>query len=205
MKRGFDILVAGTLLVILLPVFLVLVLLVRTRLGSPVLFRQQRPGLHGRPFEIIKFRTLTDARDSEGRLLPDGERLTRFGRFLRSSSLDELPELWYVLKGGVFVAPDAIINTGSRIADAVIVNAGVRIDHDCEIGPATHIAPGATLSGSVTVGRNSWVGTGVSIRQRVRIGDHVTIGVGAAVVSGILAAGTYVGVPARASARRNEG
>jgi lipopolysaccharide/colanic/teichoic acid biosynthesis glycosyltransferase len=99
MKRGFDILVAGTLLVILLPVFLVLVLLVRTRLGSPVLFRQQRPGLHGRPFEIIKFRTMTDARDSEGRLLPDGERLTRFGRFLRSSSLDELPELWNVLKG----------------------------------------------------------------------------------------------------------
>lgn len=99
MKRGFDILVAGTLLVILLPVFLVVVLLVRTRLGSPVLFRQQRPGLHGRPFEIIKFRTMTDARDSEGRLLPDGERLTRFGRFLRSSSLDELPELWNVLKG----------------------------------------------------------------------------------------------------------
>lgn len=99
MKRGFDILVAGTLLVILLPVFLVLVLFVRTRLGSPVLFRQQRPGLHGRPFEIIKFRTMTDARDSEGRLLPDGERLTRFGRFLRSSSLDELPELWNVLKG----------------------------------------------------------------------------------------------------------
>ncbi len=99
MKRGFDILVAGTLLFILLPVFLVLVLLVRARLGSPVLFRQQRPGLHGRPFEIIKFRTMTDARDSEGRLLPDGERLTRFGRFLRSSSLDELPELWNVLKG----------------------------------------------------------------------------------------------------------
>ncbi|SCW94868.1 sugar transferase [Ancylobacter rudongensis] len=99
MKRGFDILVAGTLLVILLPVFLVLVLIVRARLGSPVLFRQQRPGLHGRPFEIIKFRTMTDARDSEGRLLPDGERLTRFGRFLRSSSLDELPELWNVLKG----------------------------------------------------------------------------------------------------------
>jgi lipopolysaccharide/colanic/teichoic acid biosynthesis glycosyltransferase len=98
-KRGFDILVAGTLLFILLPVFLVLVLLVRARLGSPVLFRQQRPGLHGRPFEIIKFRTMTDARDSEGRLLPDGERLTRFGRFLRSSSLDELPELWNVLKG----------------------------------------------------------------------------------------------------------
>lgn len=106
---------------------------------------------------------------------------------------------------GVFVAPGAIINTGARIADAVIVNTGARIDHDCEIGTATHIAPGATLSGNVTVGRNSWVGTGVSIRQGVRIGDHVTIGVGAAVVSDILVAGTYVGVPARAMARRTEG
>lgn len=98
-KRVFDIVVAALLLVVLAPVFAVLVLLVRAKLGTPVFFRQTRPGLHGRPFEIIKFRTMTDARDSEGRLLPDGERLTRFGRFLRSSSLDELPELWNVLKG----------------------------------------------------------------------------------------------------------
>lgn len=98
-KRAFDIVVAALLLVVLAPVFMVLVCLVRAKLGTPVLFRQTRPGLHGRPFEIIKFRTMTDARDSEGRLLPDGERLTRFGRFLRSSSLDELPELWNVLKG----------------------------------------------------------------------------------------------------------
>lgn len=99
MKRVFDILVAGTLLIVLLPLFLVLVLAIRWRLGSPILFRQQRPGLDGRPFEIIKFRTMTDARDGEGCLLPDAERLTRLGRFLRSSSLDELPELWNVLKG----------------------------------------------------------------------------------------------------------
>ncbi|MDQ0304611.1 sugar transferase [Ancylobacter polymorphus] len=98
-KRAFDIVVATFLLVVLAPVLVVLVCLVRARLGTPVLFRQTRPGLHGRPFEIIKFRTMADARDSDGRLRPDGERLTRFGRFLRASSLDELPELWNVLKG----------------------------------------------------------------------------------------------------------
>ncbi|QFR33443.1 sugar transferase [Ancylobacter sp. TS-1] len=98
-KRAFDIAVAAVLLVVLAPVFVVLACLVRAKLGTPVFFRQTRPGLHGRPFEIIKFRTMTDARDSEGRLLLDCERLTRFGRFLRALSLDELPELWNVLKG----------------------------------------------------------------------------------------------------------
>jgi lipopolysaccharide/colanic/teichoic acid biosynthesis glycosyltransferase len=72
---------------------------VRVLHGSPVLFRQQRPGLHGKPFTMYKFRTMTDARDAEGNLLPDAERLTRFGRFLRSTSLDELPELFNVVKG----------------------------------------------------------------------------------------------------------
>lgn len=76
-----------------------LALLVRFKLGAPVLFRQQRPGLHGRPFTLYKFRTMTDARDAEGALLPDAERLTSFGHFLRSTSLDELPELFNVLKG----------------------------------------------------------------------------------------------------------
>lgn len=98
---------------------------------------------------------------------------------------------------GVFVAAGAIINTGARIAEAAIINTGARIDHDCDIGTATHIAPGATLSGTVTVGAGSWVGTGVSVRQNVRIGAGVTIGVGAAVVSDLLEAGTYAGVPAR--------
>lgn len=86
------------LLVLALPL-LVLVLLVRWRLGSPVFFRQQRPGLHGKPFHMVKFRTMTDARDAEGKLLPDAERLTKLGQFMRSTSLDELPELWNVLKG----------------------------------------------------------------------------------------------------------
>lgn len=98
-KRLFDLMVAVPALVVLSPVLAVLALLVRWQLGTPVLFRQQRPGLHGRPFTLYKFRTMTDARDAEGRLLPDAERLTPFGHFLRSTSLDELPELWNVVRG----------------------------------------------------------------------------------------------------------
>ncbi|MDQ0304612.1 acetyltransferase [Ancylobacter polymorphus] len=105
---------------------------------------------------------------------------------------------------GVFVAAGAIINSGARIAEAAIINTGARIDHDCDIGTATHIAPGATLSGRVTVGAGSWIGTGASVRQNIRIGDGVTIGVGAAVVSDLLEAGTYAGVPARRLPRRQE-
>jgi lipopolysaccharide/colanic/teichoic acid biosynthesis glycosyltransferase len=86
-------------LVMLAPVLGGLGLGVRAKLGSPVFFRQERPGLHGRPFEMIKFRTMTDERDAEGNLLPDADRLPPFGRFLRSTSLDELPELWNVLRG----------------------------------------------------------------------------------------------------------
>lgn len=97
-KRLFDILVSVSLLLLLAPVLLVTAVLVRCLLGSPVLFTQIRPGLYGQPFKMIKFRTMTDARDVAGKLLPDAERLTRFGRFLRSSSLDELPELFNVLK-----------------------------------------------------------------------------------------------------------
>jgi len=81
------------------PVVGVLAVLVRLRLGSPVFFRQVRPGLHGRPFELVKFRSMTDLRDATGALLPDAERLPAFGRWLRSTSLDELPELWNVLRG----------------------------------------------------------------------------------------------------------
>jgi len=99
LKRLFDLLVTLPALFLLAPLMGLLALLVRLRLGAPVLFRQQRPGRHGRPFMLYKFRTMTDARDAQGALLPDAERLTPFGRFLRSTSLDELPELFNVLKG----------------------------------------------------------------------------------------------------------
>lgn len=99
LKRGFDVITSLTALIVLSPVLLVVALLVRSRLGSPVLFRQVRPGLGGQPFEMIKFRTMLDALGPDGQPLSDAERLTPFGRWLRSTSLDELPELWNVLKG----------------------------------------------------------------------------------------------------------
>jgi lipopolysaccharide/colanic/teichoic acid biosynthesis glycosyltransferase len=99
LKRIFDICIAGAALVALAPLLFLVAALVRVRLGAPVIFRQQRPGLHGRPFTLLKFRSMTDARDAEGNLLPDEQRLTPFGRFLRSSSLDELPELINVIRG----------------------------------------------------------------------------------------------------------
>ncbi|MDV7213610.1 sugar transferase [Azotobacter beijerinckii] len=99
LKRLFDLLAAALGLLLLAPALLVLAWLVRRRIGAPVLFRQIRPGLHGRPFELLKFRSMREALDEHGQLLPDAERLTPFGRFLRASSLDELPELWNVLRG----------------------------------------------------------------------------------------------------------
>lgn len=99
MKRLFDLLLASLALIVLGVPLLVLIWMVRTRLGSPVFFRQTRPGLHGKPFVMVKFRTMTDGRAPDGELLPDAERLTAFGRFLRATSLDELPELWNVIKG----------------------------------------------------------------------------------------------------------
>lgn len=97
-KRGFDVVAAAALLLCLSLPLVLLALLIRIKLGSPVLFRQQRPGLHGQPFQMIKFRTMTDACGSDGALLPDAQRMTALGRWLRSTSLDELPELWNVLK-----------------------------------------------------------------------------------------------------------
>ncbi len=98
-KRIFDLIAASLGLVILSPIILLLAIFVRILVGAPVLFRQQRPGYKGRPFYIHKFRTMTDARNSKDEPLPDALRLTRFGAFLRSSSLDELPELFNVLRG----------------------------------------------------------------------------------------------------------
>ncbi|MEC9443819.1 MAG: sugar transferase [Pseudomonadota bacterium] len=98
-KRLFDIAAASSALMVLAPVYAVTAYKVKKNLGSPVLFRQVRPGLDGKPFEMLKFRSMKDAVDAEGNVLPDSERLTDFGKRLRDSSLDELPELWNVIKG----------------------------------------------------------------------------------------------------------
>lgn len=99
MKRAFDLLISFILILVLSPIILTLFFLVRTKLGSPVLFKQQRPGVHGKPFYIYKFRTMTDQRDEFGNLLPDDIRLTPFGQLLRRFSLDELPQLFNIIKG----------------------------------------------------------------------------------------------------------
>lgn len=99
MKRLLDILVSGLGLILLSPVLVVVGLMVWRKMGHPIFFEQIRPGLHGKPFRMIKFRTMFDAADVNGKSLSDSERITALGRFLRASSLDELPELWNVLKG----------------------------------------------------------------------------------------------------------
>lgn len=103
LKRLLDIIIASIALVILSPLYVFVAYKVKKNLGSPVLFRQVRPGLNGKPFEMIKFRTMKDAVDLEGNPLPDSERLTAFGKMLRSTSLDEMPELWNVIKGDMSV------------------------------------------------------------------------------------------------------
>lgn len=103
MKRVLDVIIASISLILLSPVYFFVAYKVKKNLGSPVLFRQIRPGLHGKPFEMIKFRTMRDAVDTDGNPLPDSERLTPFGQMLRSTSLDEMPELWNVIKGDMSV------------------------------------------------------------------------------------------------------
>ena len=103
LKRLLDIIIASIALILLSPLYAFVAYKVKKNLGSPVLFRQVRPGLNGKPFEMIKFRTMKDAVDAEGSPLPDSERLTAFGKMLRSTSLDEIPELWNVIKGDMSV------------------------------------------------------------------------------------------------------
>lgn len=103
LKRLLDIIIASIALILLSPLYAFVAYKVKKNLGSPVLFRQVRPGLHGKPFEMIKFRTMKDAVDEQGNPLPDSERLTPFGQMLRSSSLDEMPELWNVIKGDMSI------------------------------------------------------------------------------------------------------
>ena len=102
-KRPLDCLLSSLALIILSPIMLITAILVRTKLGSPILFSQERPGLHEKIFKIYKFRTMTDKRDANGNLLPDAERLTKFGKILRSTSLDELPELFNIAKGDMAI------------------------------------------------------------------------------------------------------
>lgn len=111
-KRTFDIVLSGIALLVLSPVFLIVAVLVRMKLGSPVIFHQERPGNGEKIFTLYKFRTMTDARDKEGNLLPDADRLTAFGSFLRKSSLDELPELWNIFRGDMSVIGPRPLLTG---------------------------------------------------------------------------------------------
>ena len=103
LKRLLDIIIASIALILLSPLYAFVAYKVKKNLGSPVLFRQVRPGLHGKPFEMIKFRTMKDAVDEQGNPLPDSERLIPFGQMLRSTSLDEMPELWNVIKGDMSI------------------------------------------------------------------------------------------------------
>jgi sugar transferase EpsL len=98
-KRGLDVALASVGMMALAPIMAIIALAIRVRMGKPVIFRQARAGFHGRPFTLLKFRTMIHKTDSTGCLLPDAERLTRFGRFLRKTSLDEIPQLWNVLRG----------------------------------------------------------------------------------------------------------
>ena len=118
-KRLIDIFVSATMLIVLAPVFVVVACAVKLAIGSPVLFRQIRPGLHGKNFELVKFRTMLSLLDSEGGILPDSVRLTSFGSFLRSTSLDEIPEFWNVLKGDMsLVGPRPLLSEYMEIYSA---------------------------------------------------------------------------------------
>ncbi len=141
-KRPLDLILVLCAIIVLSPVLLITALLVRLGLGSPVIFRQRRPGLNERLFTLYKFRTMSDARSEDGGLLPDDARLTRFGRFLRASSLDELPELWNILRGDMsLVGPRPQL-----ISDMLFMTPRQRLRHS--------VTPGLTGLAQVN-GRNS--------------------------------------------------
>lgn len=109
-KRAIDIILSLIILIVLSPIYLILALLIKIKLGSPIIFKQERPGLNEKIFTLYKFRTMTDKKDENGKLLPDEKRMTKFGNFLRSASLDELPELLNILKGDMsFVGPRPLL------------------------------------------------------------------------------------------------
>jgi len=125
-KRPMDFILSLIAIIVFSPVLLVVAILVRTKLGSPVIFKQKRPGLNEKIFTLYKFRTMTDERDKFGELLPDSERLTRFGKFLRSTSLDELPELFNILKGDMSI----IGPRPQLVRDMVFMSTKQRQRHD---------------------------------------------------------------------------
>lgn len=144
-KRLLDIAIASTALILLSPVYFMVAHKVKKNLGSPVLFRQLRPGLHGKPFEMVKFRTMKDALDADGNPLPDSERLTPFGKMLRATSLDEMPELWNVIKGDM-----SIVGPRPLLMEYLPL-------YNCEQAKRHNVRPGITGHAQVN-GRNaiSW-------------------------------------------------
>ncbi|WP_180190491.1 sugar transferase [Acinetobacter sp. YH01009] len=145
LKRLLDIVIASSALVLLSPVYALVAYKVKKNLGSPVLFRQLRPGLYGKPFEMVKFRTMKDALDAQGNPLPDSERLTPFGKMLRATSLDEMPELWNVIKGDM-----SIVGPRPLLMEYLPL-------YNCEQAKRHHVRPGITGHAQVN-GRNaiSW-------------------------------------------------
>lgn len=201
-KRWLDAAAAAALLLLLAPVLLLLALVVRIRLGSPVLFRQYRPGLNGRPFLMYKFRTMTNARDSRGRLLSDGARLTPLGRLLRATSLDELPQLWNVLCGEMsLVGPRPLVmdyldryspeqarrhNVKPGITGLAQVNGRNRIDWETKFAFDVWYVEHLSLRLDVEI---LWRTIGVVLRR-----DGITFGDAPTVVE-FLGAGTRAAAP----------
>lgn len=174
-KRALDVAVSSLALLASLPVLTGVAIAIRCRLGSPVLFRQSRPGLHGKSFELIKFRTMTDARGPDGRLLPDRDRLTRLGAFLRASSLDELPELFNVLKGEMsLVGPRPLLE---RYLPFFSPDERRRMDLRPGITGYAQIAGRNSLSWDDRLEMDVWYVENCSLQVDVRILTRTVVGV----------------------------